>query len=175
MIFLENNFRIRPIELHDLTFLKNLREDPVVYDNLGSFIIPNMDKQEKWFKGLTNSSEYLIFEKIENDIWERVGIVRLTSIDNLNRSVCIGADIAKVFRGKGLSKVLYSLIFELCFNKMNMNRVWLLVMSTNEIAKNLYKKLGFVYEGAQRQAILRDQKYIDYEMYGLLKDEYNEI
>jgi diamine N-acetyltransferase len=53
-----------------------------------------------------------------------------------------------------------------------MNRLWLLVLENNEPAKNLYKKMGFVNEGVQRQAIFKEGQYHDYIMMSLLRGEY---
>ena len=53
-----------------------------------------------------------------------------------------------------------------------MNRLWLLVLENNEPAKNLYKKMGFVNECVQRQAIFKEGQYHDYIMMSLLRGEY---
>lgn len=169
------DLRIAPIRREDLDFLATMRQDPVVFNNLGTFILPNEARQNTWFESLGNNNcEFLIIEVFRDKVWNQAGLVRITDIDYLNRSACVGADICKDFRGQGLSKRVYDLIFTLCFNKMNMNRLWLLVMSTNTIAKGLYVSLGFKYEGCQRSAILRDGVFIDYEMYSLLRQEFEE-
>jgi RimJ/RimL family protein N-acetyltransferase len=48
-----------------------------------------------------------------------------------------------------------------------------MVLSFNDIALDLYMKMGFIEEGVQRQAIYRNGQYIDYIMMSLLKDECN--
>jgi RimJ/RimL family protein N-acetyltransferase len=67
---------------------------------------------------------------------------------------------------------MYKMIFDLCFNQYNINRLWLFVLDYNKIAISLYKKLGFIEEGKQRKAIFRNGNYHDYIMMSLLKTEY---
>jgi len=162
--------KLRLVDEQDLDFVRELRQDPEVVKYLGSFILLNQEKQIQWFKSLINdkSKMYLILE----DDNEKFGYVRITKIDYIHRSVCVGGDIHKDCRGKGLSSKMFELIFDLCFNKMNMNRVWLFVLETNERAIHIYKKNGFVEEGRQRKAIYKDGKYLDYIMMSILKDEY---
>jgi len=76
------------------------------------------------------------------------------------------------YRNKGYGKKVYDLILKFCFNYLNFNRIWLLVIENNEIALNLYKKKGFKEEGRMREAIYRHEKYYDYIMMSILKEEY---
>jgi len=48
----------------------------------------------------------------------------------------------KDYRGKGLMKSAYFKLFQL-LKDMNVNTVFLSVLSFNEVAFNLYKKIGF--------------------------------
>ncbi len=174
MLYLGETLRFRKIDIYDQDFLVNLRSDPEVYNNLGTFIFVNSASQEQWFNSIQKDSknEFLIVEKLLGEDWQKIGIVRLTGIDYINKSICVGADIHRDYRGQGFSKYIYKLIFKLCFDYWNMNRVWLLVMETNVRAKNLYEKLGFTVEGIQRDAIYREGKYHNYVMMSILKNEY---
>ena len=81
-------------------------------------------------------------------------------------------DIDEKYRGQKLSYIAYELIFDYLFNYKNMNRLYLFVLESNTIALNLYNKLGFIQEGVQREAIVRDNKKIDYIMMSILHSEY---
>jgi RimJ/RimL family protein N-acetyltransferase len=178
-------FSLRAIEEEDLEFIREIRNDKDLYQFLGTFEIISKRKQIKWFESLQNddSKMYLIFEKYGFDeeekkqnplpnIRKKLGYVRVTQIDKINMSICVGGDIQKGYRGKGYGKEMYKLIFDLCFNKLNMNRVWLFVLENNERAINLYTKMGFKEEGRQRKAIFKNGNYFDYVMMSILKDEY---
>ena len=163
---MEPKARLRLVEEGDLSFLKEMRSDPVVVESLCTFALLNDARQKKWFESLQGDSSkcYLIFEILADTQWNKVGMARITEIDPVNRSACVGADIHVDYRGKGLARELYKKIFELCFSYYNLHRVWLLVLDTNHTALHLYKSLGFVEEGRQREAILRHGKCHDYIM-----------
>ncbi|MDZ7586389.1 MAG: GNAT family protein [Patescibacteria group bacterium] len=168
-----DDYWLRPIETTDLRWCKQLRNDAETWPFLGTFVLLDEFKQEAWLKkvSLDNSQEFLIFGKAR----KKIGYVRLTEIDRINRSVCVGGDILPRERGKGHAKMMFKLIFQLGFKQWPMHRLWLLVMETNKAAVNLYQKLGFKLEGKQREAIFRDGKYINYLMMSILKDEAGEL
>ncbi|NOH55541.1 GNAT family N-acetyltransferase [Vibrio coralliilyticus] len=175
MMFIENNgFGLRAIELEDLDWLKNLRNNSTTWKNLETVVPLSMNLQNNWFKKLneTSSSEYFVFTN-END--ENIGLVRITDIDYVNRKACIGLDINIEYRGKKLAVIGYNLIFDYLFNYKNMNRLFLFVIETNIIAINLYNKIGFVEEGRQREAIIRNDRKIDYIMMSILASEFRRL
>lgn len=169
MIENSSGYKLRPIELSDLEWTKSLRNDKRTWPFLGKFSLINSYRQEQWFKATSKRSdmEYLIFEYKKTPL----GLVRLTDIDRINRSVCVGGDLLPEKRGQGYVYEMYKLIFELCFNIWGMHRVWLFVLENNERAIYAYKKLGFKEEGKQRQSVFRSGKYLDYIMMSILESE----
>lgn len=174
-------FKIRLIEENDLDFMLSLREMESTNKFLGTFCMLNHALQKKWFESVIVSDKvrYYIFEKkntVDKNkmVWHKIGIIRTSEIDYINRSVCIGADIAESYRGNGYSKVMYDMLLSLAFDYYNMHRVWLYVMENNAVALGLYKKVGFQEEGRQRKAVFRDGRYYDYVMMGMLVEEYKQ-
>ncbi len=170
-----NNFRIRPAEEDDLGFLTALRTSEHVQNNVGQFIFVNQLNQKEWLANISKSrsDKFMIFEVLEGNSYEKIGMIRLSSIDLQNRSVCVGGDILENKSGKGYGKNMYEIIFKLCFKIWDMNRVWLSVLEDNTRAIKLYEKMGFVHEGRQREAIYKDGKHTDYLMMSILKKEFN--
>lgn len=172
-------FKIRLVEESDLDFVLSLRESESTNRFLGTFCMLNHSLQKRWFDSVVVSDKvrYYIFEK-KSDIgknevvWNQIGVIRTSEIDYINRSICVGGDIAEAYRGNGYSKVMYDMLLSLVFDYHNMHRVWLYVMENNTVALNLYKKIGFQEEGRQRKAIFRDGKYYDYIMMSMLVEEY---
>lgn len=168
-----DDYSLRPIEKKDLEWVRQLRNDESTWSQLGTFAFIYEATQKNWFDNLNNKKdkEYLIFAQGK----EKLGLVRLTEIDKTNRSMCVGGDIIPEFRGKGLSKIMYKLIFKLGFDTLGMNRLWLLVLESNEKAIHVYKTMGFIAEGKQREAIFRNGKFLDYIMMSILTTEYHQI
>jgi len=134
----------------------------------------NEIQQEKWFESVcaSRSSERLAVVAIELEDKPIVGCVRLDAIDYQNRSVMVGGDIAFEYRGRGFGYAMYDALLPYIFNVMNMHRSYLYVLETNKVAISLYKKYGFKEEGREKEAILRDGKYLDYIAMYLLESDW---
>ena len=182
MLYHGDTHRIRLLDECDLDFAASLRADPLTTPYLGTAAFLNSVRQRAWFESLSNSDTraYFVLETAVEPIgetaselsWERVGIVRVTDIDRINRSMCVGGDITPQRRGRGLGRTMYSLILKLAFDCWNLHRVWLLVLANNTRAMHLYEQVGFVKEGVHRDAVFKDGKYVDYILMGMLRNEY---
>lgn len=152
-----------------LEWARQLHNDSEVLYMLTDTHVVSKEEQLLWFKSLkkSNSSKRLLV--FIDDI--SVGIIRLDSIDAINKSICVGLDIHKDFRGRGYARPIYNKLLTECFNE-DINRVWLMVASFNLVARHLYESLGFVYEGTQREALYRKGAYHDYILMSVLKKEF---
>lgn len=57
------------------------------------------------------------------------------------------------------------------FDKMRLHKITLTVVTENEAAHHIYRKVGFVDEGRLRQSFRRDGTWLDKFTMGLLADE----
>ena len=74
----------------------------------------------------------------------------------------LGISVKKDFRGEGLGKILIELILKEAKEKIpGIKIVTLEVFSTNDIARNLYKKYGFIEYGMLPNGISRGEKFED--------------
>ena len=153
-----------------LEWARELHNDPSVLSMLTDNNFVSKEKQLSWFCSLQESESSRRLVVFLDGV--AVGIVRLDNIDSYNKSMCIGLDIHKDFRGKKLATGVYVKLLYWCFEIMEYNRVWLMVADFNIVAKNLYTKLGFVYEGRQREALYREGAYLDYLLMSILRKEY---
>lgn len=167
-------FTILPLEKRHLEDLRQMRNDPQTYYFLTSILPITQLAQEKWYEKMSAGSTSLYFA-IENPRKKFIGLVRTDEWDKLNRSVRIGIDIHKLHRRKGYAIEAYKILFKYFFYELDMHRIWLLVLDINKPAIHLYKKLGFIEEGQQREAIYRQGKFRNYIMMSLLKKEYEKI
>jgi len=155
----------------DAPHIQELRNDQSTWTHLTDPRPLGPGDQKKWVESLSMRSDrfYFSVSTIEHPF---VGIVRMDEFDTLNRSIRVGADIVPELRGQGLGVRLYGLIKRYCFDFMNVHRVWLAVLETNEHAQRLYSKQGFRVEGRYRQAVFRGGKYLDYILMSILESEY---
>jgi len=134
---------IRKLIKDDVCFLNSVRNE-CAEKYLHDSRTFSIQDSYKWFE-TTNPDYYLI---LYNDI--SIGYFRLSNHSIVNKNIYIGADLHKDWRGK----------------------ITLEVLSTNLVAKNLYKKLGFIWEGTKRKEIYKNGLYIDSEIMSMLREEY---
>ena len=65
-----------------------------------------------------------------------------------------------------------SLLIDYAFNGLDLKKISLEVISENNKAVNLYKKVGFMHEGTKREDYFLDGKRFDVSIYGMLRDEF---
>ncbi|MEG0291439.1 MAG: GNAT family protein [Anaerovoracaceae bacterium] len=118
-----------------------------------------------------NEFDFTVVREIDN---VPVGRIYVSRYDNVNKSL----DITRIYigdkenRGKGLGEGALRLILEHAFNKLKVHRVTLDHFDGNVVAVNLYKKIGFRYEGIARDACIKDGLYYDLHLMSLLENEY---
>ena len=123
---------IRELTADDLSFLVEVRNECKNFlHNATEF---SLEECKEWFKKTSPK-----FYVIENE-GIRIGYFRTSEWQQ--DSCWVGGDLHKDYRGKGLMKSAYFKLFQL-LKDMNVNTVFLSVLSFNEVAFNLYKKLGF--------------------------------
>ncbi len=89
-----------------------------------------------------------------------------------SHSIFAGADIRKSHRGLGLGYKAWCAFLNWQFSEKQRNKVALEVLQTNDRARLLYEKLGFVLEGVKRQEIYRDGEWIDSILMSMLRTEW---
>lgn len=83
-------------------------------------------------------------------------------------SAHLGMGVVASFRNQGIGKKLIEKTLSEAFNQ-GLTRIELEVYSSNEIAVNLYKRLGFVLEGTKKDAFKLDGKTDDILCMALLR------
>jgi diamine N-acetyltransferase len=145
---------LREVNDSDASWLVELHNDPYVLNNLTTNIPITLESHLKWFESIKiNRSEKRLIYTING---ENVGFTKFYSIDKLNKNCVLGADIHQDFRGKGLAKYMWTLMLEYCFNELQLHRVSLTTAEYNDIAQQVYKKLGFIIEGILYESLLRN-------------------
>ena len=101
------------------------------------------------------------------------GCIGLHHINMPNRSAAIGYWLGKDGVGKGL--ILQSCIQLMAygFNNLKLNRIEIKAALSNFRSQAIPEKLGFKKEGILRQAEFLNGKFIDLQLYALLKEEWD--
>lgn len=164
---------LRPLDVKDAPVFRTWLNDKEVTKNLIVQKAPSLAKEISWVKDQIKSKENYVWS-ILDEHKKLIGNIHLRH-DFQNSIGHFGVVIGeKQYWGHGYAFEAFDAIINFAFKKLKCNRVELFVFSGNERAKKLYKKLGFVYEGRQREKHynLITKKFEDDEVYSILRREY---
>jgi RimJ/RimL family protein N-acetyltransferase len=166
---------LRPLESSDIDgpyseWINDQRAD--MFTEHAQFPHPR-ESLESYRTNRSGSEECIWLAIVDRQTGLHVGNIELTQIDWVHRKAVYAIVIGDVsVHGKGLGYEASLLLLRHAFGKLNLNRVELGVHEDNLPARRLYKKLGFVEEGRHRSAFLRQGRYSDIVIMGLLAHEF---
>ena len=123
---------------------------------------------QEWVQSLGRASNKVVFAvRLAETL---IGVVQLVDVDPVHRSAELTIRIGmEENRGKGYGTCVLKLVSDFAWRDLNLNRVWLRVLSNNIRAIRAYKKAGFFEEGVMREAAHIDGKFIDTIVFGILR------
>ncbi|GEN50357.1 GNAT family N-acetyltransferase [Alkalibacterium pelagium] len=168
-------YRLRELEREDIPAINSWRSDKDLIESLGApFRYINKEVDYNWFDNYLTNRGNNIRCSILNEADQLIGLVSLTNIDRLNQSAVFHIMIGKSSkRSKGIGSYATNEILNHAFCDMNLNRVELSVLASNERAIALYEKVGFKKEGVERQAVFKNGRFADMVSMAILKDEFS--
>ncbi|UUF15491.1 MULTISPECIES: GNAT family N-acetyltransferase [Flavobacterium] len=130
------------------------------------FISVSLDKEKN------NEGYYFYARDIKTN--NLIGYLCIKSID-LRISKCdLGYFIDEDFQGKGITSKMVSDALDFCFNKLEMNKVFICTSEINLASQRIALKHNFKQEGILRDEFRNGNGELQNSVYfGLLKAEYN--
>jgi RimJ/RimL family protein N-acetyltransferase len=133
----------------------------------------SIQERRDWYNTISKDHSAVVFAINLTEKNHHIGNCGLFNIDCRSRRGQIWIYLDKKYTGQGLGKEVINLILEYGFHYLNLNRIYLYVVSTNERAKKFYERCGFQYEGTSRQHIYLKNRYVDAIWFGILKEEFD--
>ncbi len=113
----------------------------------------------------------LVLAVVDRASGSHIGNVSLQEIDYINSNAELAIIVGeKEYWGRGLSTEAARLIIGHAFDALNLHRICLGTSVHNAGMIGLAKKLGFLEEGRQREALYKNGSYVDLLQFGLLRD-----
>jgi diamine N-acetyltransferase len=169
---------LRPLRASDRARSVCWRNDAEIRDNVLGYRFPVTEEMEAhWVDAVLKDQSrtrvvLAIGDKADGAF---VGLVYLNDIDWFVRHAEFGILVGERSRqGRGLAKDALALVACYAFRTLNLNRLYLRVVSFNKRALRLYRSFGFVEEGIQRQHAFLRGRYYDVVLMGLLRREFEE-
>lgn len=177
IIKVDDNFEIRPVSLASAEVIfESIQSSKAHLKEWLPFVegTKSIDDTKRFIKSVLKSDclkQDVIFE-----IWYDktfAGIIGFKEIDKANSKLEIGYWLDKNMTGKGIMTRAVEKMIEYAFVEMTINRVMIKVASENKRSLAIPKKLGFIFEGIEREGEYLNWKFHDLEVYSLLKKDWN--
>ena len=146
-------FTFEQLRREDLPFLLEVRNE--CREFLHDDSVFTLNECDSWFRETKPD-----FRIIRHN-GERIGYFRLTNYNPEERSIYIGADLHKNFRGRGLARRAYVAFIPKLAQAYGISTLKLEVLSHNKVAYALYEKLGFIETHRKKAHLVRNDMPVD--------------
>lgn len=109
---------------------------------------------------------------IVDDADEYLGTISLKNITLEAKNAEFAISLRRKAQGHGIGYRAVMKLLEMAFDRYDLQRVYLNVLSENIRAIRLYEKCGFVFEGEFRKHLFLRGEYHSLRWYGMLKEEF---
>lgn len=167
---------IRPLKLSDINFVMTWVNDPEVVKHFQHFREKFTEKEEiSFLKKILKSENDFVFSVFLKKSGEYIGQGAVNQISWENKLGRLSLMIKKKHWGKGYAQRTIALLLSFAFNKLKLNKIWLMAYATNKKAVHIYEKLGFKKEGFLREEYFWRGKHHDIVRMGILKNDFKKI
>jgi len=164
---------LRPILPEDADFICRGENDPRVRESLFlSFPTDPVRQKEKILSQLA-ARDNIIFTIAEKNGDSTVGQTAFFRLDWVSRATVFYLailDAESWHKGYGLEAT--RLMVDYAFATLNLHRIQLHVFAENLPAIKIYQKVGFIKEGVLREAMFHHDRYCDFWVMGLLREDW---
>ena len=169
----EYAIELRPINEEDSELVVKWRNSTQVKQ----FFIYQKDisiaEQHRWIDTKVKTGKVIQFIIVEKATNKPIGSVYFRDIDYDMHKAEYGIFIGEASaRGKGYGTQAAELMIAYAFEKLNLHRIYLRVLSENKQAITSYKKAGFLQEGVLKHDVFINGKYHDIIWMSIISDEY---
>ncbi|MFY8128947.1 MAG: GNAT family N-acetyltransferase [Chitinophagaceae bacterium] len=170
-IIVNEHISLRELRLSDAQSISENANDKKIWDCVRDYFPhPYTIEHAKSFISLNNNTEFP--DKLGVCFYNNViGIIGINAqTDTARNSVELGYWLGVAHWGKGiLSLSLPKAIAYFWATQPHINRIFASVQANNLASSKLLLKSGFVFEGCLKQAIYKNNVYVDELRYGLLR------
>lgn len=162
---------LRPLEVSDAAAACAWLNHPEVRRFLSRDTPLSQASEEGFIRSLGTSDAIFVIVLHQGE--RGIGLVGLHGFRNSSRRGTLGITIGEPdCWGQGYGTEAIELLLDWAFDELGLHRVELCVYATNARGIACYEKLGFVHEGAKREAMLENGAHVDEVQMGLLAREW---
>jgi ribosomal-protein-serine acetyltransferase len=131
-----------------------------------------VEDTQLFINSVTDNDE--LHQKAIYSIWvkeEFAGLIGFNDIDWTNKKAELGYWLAENMQGMGVISQCAQILINYAFNKLKLNRIQIKVAVGNEKSMAIPKRLGFQFEGVERNGEWIENQFHDLKIYSLLKSD----
>ena len=168
-----NKINLTSICPNNLEQLRNWRNKPELRKYFREYREISPDMQKRWYQEkVLNDTKQVNFEIHENTSNQLIGHCGLYYINWVHRHAEFGIYIGDSdYRSGGYGSDALRQLIRYGFEDLNLNRIWCEVYDNNA-ALEVYKHIGFVYEGKMRENYYNEGRYWDSHILAMLRSDY---
>jgi len=172
---------LRPVKRSDISYFLKWFNDMEVTQYLMMYLPLTEMAEEKWIEEMAGGDSagkdaHFVIETIGSDTNIPVGIIGLHGINPKDHNAMFGIVIGEMdYWSKGYGAEATRLLLNYGFQQLNLHRIGSAAFAFNERSIKLHKRVGFIEEGRQRQAMFKNGEFHDIVEFGLLRDEWKEL
>ena len=163
--------RIRPYSEADIPELLPLIGTKEVAATTLRIAHPYTEQDARDFLALANEPGKLWLAITLRDAGRQIGGIGLR-LDEQHQHAELGYWLGAPYWGKGYATEAAHEMLRYGFEDLKLHRIFATHFKHNPASGNILKKLGMRYEGCQREHLLKWGEFVDSEMYGLLRREW---
>jgi diamine N-acetyltransferase len=164
---------LRLLELQDLPLRVKWVNDPEVRRTLMFDYPLSLARTQAWFNKTLMDETRRDFSIVRQGSDKVIGMTGLIQIDVKHRKAQFYITIGeKEFWGQRIADEVIAIILHYGFSELNLNRIYLYTIPSNERARKLYERHGFVPEGILREDYYCVGKSQDVHVHSILRREW---
>lgn len=163
---------LRAYELADIGELVPLIGAREVAANLARVPYPYTEQDARNFIGsIKETPDEARFAIVLGSDQRLIGGIGLR-IDSTHQRAELGYWLGIPYWGNGYATEAARAVMQYGFETLGLHRIWASVFQRNEASAKVLGKIGMQYEGCLRQHVLKWGRFIDLEMYAVLRSEW---
>lgn len=172
-----NSIRVRLLEPSDLPIRVCWMNDERIYRQMPLHVPVSLSGTQKWFSNILLSASRYDFAFVneggsEGQDGQPIAMGGLVDIDHRNSRAELYIMVDPSLTGKGVGTRVLRWLCNFGFGYLNLNRIYLFTLESNERARSFYEKNGFVFEGVLRKHAYHLGRLVDRYVHAMLRDEW---
>lgn len=164
---------LRKIEPADIdNIFKGLSHPDVIrYYGISFESLKATEEQMEWFRNLEETETGIWWAICSKNNSQFYGAAGFNGLNKEHKKAEIGFWLLPDYWGKGFMQEAFPVICKYGFENLNLNRIEGFVDNENKNCKIAIEKMHFTLEGTMRQSEIKNNEYLDVDVYSKLKSD----